>query len=809
MIVASYVPAPWWCTGFRLMVAVPLLGVLMAECRPVHAQVTEPGSGALEEVIVTARKREETIQSAPAAVFAVTPQDLANYGITDLVSAGDLVPGLQIARSTNNSAANIYLRGVGSSFSSISYDQAVATVIDNVPIGKGRVIFQSFTDMQQEEVLKGPQALYFGKNSTAGVISVKTADPGNSPEFLARGGYEYDGRTYSGEFVASGPVTDTLGVRLSMRASNMLGGYFTNIGPQLNGVARNTDTPQEKEYSGRLTVVYKPTDRLSLNIKFSADHLGNDGVNGYTQLVNCQGPGGTPQPVFGVPNMADGCKLDRHTSDVALAPAIAAHFPGAHDGQPWLRDDSVLTSATATYRWDHASLTSVTGYYRFNTNNFDNFDEGSASQVFGSEQADYSSLTQELRLASDFQGPLNFTAGLFFDSTRLNYLRPVRLFSFAPPDPTTGQTDDWASGGYTHGNTYSGFADIAWAVNDQIELSGGARYSKEHKFSVLGVPYVNANAAAFGLLFAPAPIADRFDDSNVSPSVTLRWRPTDRLTWFASYRTGYKSGGSNLSQIPFLGQTSSSIHFGSESAKGGEAGVKAELLDRSLWLGATVYRYTYSNLQVSLFDPVTISQHVANAGTYRTTGVELDSAYAPPPIKGMKLLSSLYYNHARYVDYVGPCYTGQTIAEGCNLVPDAGVFNGQNYAGRPGAHAPEWTAMLGTHYDVPLPGNRMALGFSLQARYTGAYFLQETLAPLQEQGGFVNLDASVRLYEPAHERWEIALIGRNLTNKLVGENAEDNTGSGSGTGSAVGTPADTVLITNAPIQVTLQLTARF
>src|SRR5580692_5144599 len=112
---------------------------------------------ALEEIIVSARKRAETIQDAPAAVFAVTPQDMTNYGITDLVSAGDLVPGLQIARSTNNSAANIYLRGIGSSFSSISYDQAVATVIDNVPVAKGRVIFQSFTDMQQEEVLKGPQ----------------------------------------------------------------------------------------------------------------------------------------------------------------------------------------------------------------------------------------------------------------------------------------------------------------------------------------------------------------------------------------------------------------------------------------------------------------------------------------------------------------------------------------------------------------------------------------------------------------------------------------------------------------------------
>jgi len=768
-----------------------------------------PPPGALEEIIVTARKRSETIQDAPAAVFAVTPQDLVNYGITDLVAAGDLIPGLQIARSTNNSAADIYLRGVGSSFSSVSYDQAVATVIDNVPVAKGRVIFQSFTDMQQEEVLKGPQALFFGKNSTAGVISVKTADPGETAEYLVRGGYEYDGRTYSGEAVASGPLTDTLGVRVSMRGSNMLGGYFTNVGPELNGVARDTNTPQEREYGGRITVVYKPTDRFSLNVKFSADDLNNDGVNGYTQLVNCQGPGGTPQPVFGVPNMADGCKLDRYTSEVALDPAVAVHFPGAHDGQPWLRDDTALGSATAVYHWDQASLTSVTGFYTFHTRNFGNFDLGSASQVFGSEQVDWSSLTQELRLASDFKGPVNINTGLFFDSTSLNYLRPVRLFSFAPPDPTTGRTDDWASGGYTHGNTYSGFAEVVWAVNGQVELSGGARYSEERKYTVLGVPYVNANDPAFGLVFINAPIVDHFDGSNVSPSATLRWRPTNELTWFASYKTGYKSGGSNLSQIPFIGQDASTIHFGSEKAKGGEAGVKAELFDRSLWLGATAYSYTYSNLQVSLFNPVTLSQNVANAGSYRTTGVELDSAYAPPPLKGLKLLGSLYYNHARYVDYIGPCYTGQTIAEGCNLEPTGGVFNAQNYGGRPGAHAPDWSAMLGGHYDVPFSTDKVAFGVSLEARYTGSYFLQETLAPLQQQSSYVNLDASLRLYEPVHQRWEVALIGRNLTNKLVGENAEDNSGTGSGTGTARGVPADTVLITNAPIQVTLQLTGRF
>ena len=228
--------------------------------RPV-AVSSESASARVEEIIVTARKREEVITDAPVAIYALSSESLDTYAVNDIVSASKLTPGLLISRSTNNGAAQIYLRGVGSSFSSPSFDQAVGINIDNVAISKGRAIFQSFFDMQQMEVLRGPQALFFGKNSTAGVVSIRTADPGDETEFLVRAGYEFEGEQYIGEFVGSGPVSDSLALRVALRATSMKGGFFENVGASLNGVPRNSDTPEEDELGGRITLVTSPQMR--------------------------------------------------------------------------------------------------------------------------------------------------------------------------------------------------------------------------------------------------------------------------------------------------------------------------------------------------------------------------------------------------------------------------------------------------------------------------------------------------------------------------------------------------------------------
>jgi iron complex outermembrane receptor protein len=783
--------------------------VLGAAVSTAHAQ---PASGsaaspaALEEIVVTARKRDERLIDAPVAVYALGEEVLTRYAINDVVSAAKMTPGLIIARATNNSAANIYLRGVGSSFTSPSFDQAVSIVVDNMPISKGRAIYQSYFDMEQVEVLRGPQALFFGKNSTAGVISIRTAGPTTTPEYLVRAGYEFNGRKYYGEAVASGPIAETLGARLALRASSLNGGYFRNIGTLLNGVPRSSRTPQEDEYGGRLTLAFRPSERFDVTVKLNADHLKSDGVNSYSQLVACYGPGGGPQPVFGTPNRVDGCTLDKTTTEVALAPAIAANYPGSRGGRPFQTYTGYLGSATANYRWDGMTLTAVTGYYDYKTRILGNYDMGGSSQIFGHERMDYRSFTQEVRLASSWDGPFNFTAGLFFDDTRLRFARAVRLFT-APPDPATGRTDQWDTGGDTDGNTYSAFLELSYDITPTLDISGGGRFSREVKDSTVGTFFASAST---GLPFITTPIDDKFRDNNLSPQATLRWRPNADLTVFASYKRGYKSGGTNLGEITFLGTTRATVHFESETAEGLEAGLKGYLLDRTLSYGITVYRNTFKDLQVSIYDPAATTLHVGNAGRYRTQGVEIDGVYAPPTIEGLRLRGALYYNHARYREYVGPCYTGQTIAQGCNLAfnPVANAFTSQDYKGRRGPRAPAWTASLGADYEAPISGSGLRIGLTGDARYTSAFSLGETLSPLQRQKGYVDLNATVRLFDP-DKGWEVALIGRNLTDELVGGNDIDNPGTGAGTGTMVGLVGDTYRSIGTPWELSLQATLRF
>jgi outer membrane receptor protein involved in Fe transport len=784
--------------------------VLGAATEPVHAQEVTASGDSLEMIVVTARKRAETIQSAPVAIFAITGDQMKQYALTDLTEASTQTPGLLVGSGGVNSGASIYLRGVGSSLTSFGFDQAVAIVVENVPVGQGRILDSSFFDMQQIEVLKGPQALFFGKNSTAGVVSVKTADPTDKREITLRAGYEFKGNQHYAEFIASGPLTDTWLARLALHGEEMSGGFFKNYSTLYTGIYRPQNGPTDQDIAGRLTVVGHPADNFDVNFKIALDQYKNDGPYGFSHMVDCQGPGGTEQPRFGVPAASLGCGLESPSLSVALAPDLAAHKKWGRDGQPYMEYHSEFGAANLTYRLDNFAFTSVTGFYHYTTRAFDDFTLSTAGQTFGSESVASTTASEELRIASEFQGPLNFTAGLFYDHTTLFLERPVGLLSALPPDPVTGSIDTFNSSGSTHGNTISVFFEGIWNIAHDLELSAGARWSHQKKSSVL-TPLSENPFFAFVSPLVSAPIHDEFSGNNVSPSATLTWHATSDFMLYGSYRTGYKSGGSNIGDIPFVGSSADSIHFGPEKALGGELGAKLTLLHDSLQIRAAVYDYKYKDLQVEAFNPVTLGAKITNAGVYFTKGVELDTDFKVPYVSGLTVHSSVDYNHATYDEYIGQCYTGQTVAEGCNLEFSAvtGAYNAQNYAGRPGANAPKWTATLGGTWNVMMPGGRVGLGASTDGRFVSSYFLQGTLAPQQVQSSYLNLSASLRVFDAVSDRWEIALIGRNLTNKLVGVAAIDTPGTGFGTGTADALRADTTEVASRPREIALQGTFNF
>ncbi len=184
----------------------------------------------LEEIVVTARKREESLQRVPVAVSVIDKQTLENSISNDLTKIGELAPQVSLSQGGSGTGAVITVRGVSSGSSDAGLDQSVAIEVDNVPISRGQVISASMFDMEQVQILQGPQALFFGKNSPAGVISLNSADPTRTLEGYLTAGYEFNAEERFVEGTISGPLSETLSARLAFRGSEM-DGWIDNVAP--------------------------------------------------------------------------------------------------------------------------------------------------------------------------------------------------------------------------------------------------------------------------------------------------------------------------------------------------------------------------------------------------------------------------------------------------------------------------------------------------------------------------------------------------------------------------------------------------
>jgi iron complex outermembrane receptor protein len=236
----------------------------------------------------------------------------------------------------------------------------------------------------------------------------------------------------------------------------------------------------------------------------------------------------------------------------------------------------------------------------------------------------------------------------------------------------------------------------------------------------------------------------------------LTYRPTPHFTIFAAFRNGFTSGGFNTGTTP-TSLTGTRIDYQPETARGFETGIKA--VEGPISADLTAYSYLYKELQLSTFDPATLAQQVINAGSARVEGVETDVSWKTP-IDGLTLRASGDYNRARYSRFLDDCYTGQTIDEGCNANAIAGAYTEQNLSGRPLILAPQVTGSAGFSFAQAI-GNLKA-SLSSDVNFSSNFFAQLEETPAVRQGGFAMIDAAVHVGRP-DDRWELALIGRNLS----------------------------------------------
>jgi iron complex outermembrane receptor protein len=749
---------------FASVHAMACIALMLAVSSRSNAQIKlaasepEESGNKLEEIVVSAEKRSETLLQAPVTVAVIGANDLKNNDATDLSKIAEMVPQVAIGSISTGTGALISIRGMSSSPLDAGIDQSVSVVLDDVQLSRGRIITQAMFDMKQVEVLEGPQALFFGKNSPAGVIAVQSNAPTNSLDAYARAGYEFEADERYIEGAISGPITDTFKVRFAARASDM-NGFIRNVatsqadpfspGLTLPG-AWDRYTPDGHRFAGRLIAEWTPTDTFTATARIT---MGTERVNSGSGNVEIYCKNGLTGPtVLGVPDTQADCALNQQMSVSALPPQLAVNYRYGNGGVPYSTTSDTLASITLNQKLGDITLTSVTGYYGQRVADSGVFDQSSFAQVYDAEFERYGLISQELRAVSALPGPLNYTAGVYLDhSTRFHFNSP--FLTNVGVNPASGNYTAMEQNAWNGGNTLSAFGQGRWAILDSLELAVGARWTYEKKDINIG--NTTLNPAYVGVFRdAGAFIGGNYGDHNISPEATVTWHPASDMTLYAAYKTGYKSGG--FSNTATLGPTydADTLAFRHELTKGEEVGFKSELLNRTLRVQLSAYRYTYSGLQVTAYDPAIISYTIRNAANARTQGVEGSFEWAAG--HGFFFNGAAGYLHARYLDFPGAqCYAAQTPAEGC-------VGGQQNLGGTPLVLAPNVSYNLNGRYVQQLPA-----GFSAEVALGGSYTGAEQLAadgdPFQVQGSFWKLNSSLRLMSP-NETWSLAFIGRNLTN---------------------------------------------
>lgn len=256
--------------------------------RPAVAQERFASGSSLEEIVVTARKRDETLQSVPVVIAAIGREELSRRSIVSLEGIARTVPQLIIgAASGSVQGGAIALRGVSAGDSNPFGDQAVAFNVDSVQVARSSLRRMSELDMSQVEVLKGPQALYFGKNSPGGIVVIHSADPTSELSAKASAGYGLYGSEARVDGYVSGPLTDTLGARVAVFGS-ALDGWTDNIATPsaVYGPAEDS-LPRDREYGGRLTLRLDANESFDGRFKFAYGSFKSEGLAENTQRVNC------------------------------------------------------------------------------------------------------------------------------------------------------------------------------------------------------------------------------------------------------------------------------------------------------------------------------------------------------------------------------------------------------------------------------------------------------------------------------------------------------------------------------------------
>jgi outer membrane receptor protein involved in Fe transport len=722
------------------------------------AAALEESDNALSEIVVTAQRRSERLQEVPVSASVVSGGALEQMNITSLQDLSARLPDVKIAEGTVDS---LFIRGVGSG-ANFGFEQAVGTFVDGVYRGRARAIHSSLFDIDQVEVLKGPQTTYFGNNTIAGALNITTRKPGQDFEYNGSVFYDWTLGGYGVEAGVTTPLTDTLSVRVAAKA-------FGQDGFVSNDVL-NRHEPHERNWIGRVSVAWQPNDAWRTDIR--VDHNQNRRRGDGAELLGCP-----PDPAYGGPGPECAQQL------TAIGGIAERQLDNRSYNSTPSFENYDMTEVAATNRISFAeyTLSSITSFFKHQDQLFPSTAPFAFPGVGNVPVAvaaafneNYHEFAQEIRFDSPANQTISYMFGGYFSTSKLDnpeyfgfYFAPFGLFA-GPRLTLNTPVASYVSFDQQEKN-FSGFGTGTWHITDALRLNAGLRYSVVDKtahslttFGSGGVPPSAANyiagPASVNTNLAPFFSADLTDfpdpsrrDSKLMPSGSLQYDFTTDMMGYVSYTNGFKAGG--------FGATFSRNTFAPETVNSYETGLKAAFFEHKLVADLAVFLAKYKNLQenTNIIVPGGIPQSVIrNAARAESKGVELSTNWRPLPM--LVLNSDVAYLNSHYTDYPNaPCTVLQSVQTPFGCV--------QNLSGSVREYSPKFSGNLGGTLTVALP-RELEVRINPSVYFTTGFYEAATVDPLLRQSGFGKIDLRIGL-GPASQRWEVAFVGQNLTDKLT------------------------------------------
>ncbi len=561
------------------------LAAFLAACGVVPGAVcAEEGvSASLEEVVVTARKREESLQETPVAVTAIGAASLEQNRIVDFMDLHNMAPSVHIAPYTGNRAGpNLFIRGMGALATQITKDYATAIYIDDVPVGRGNALGTEIADLERIEILRGPQGASYGRNTTAGAVKFITYKPENDFSFeqkLDLGNYD----RFASRTRVNVPITDHLYTRVVYaRASK--NGWVKNTNAVLpDQIDFNADDDSE---ALRWTTRLRATD--SLTVDYSLDKSKLTYGNVFFQVVS---------PLSG--------RQEETAAPLGLSPSSA---------------DVAGHNLTATWDLGSAEIKSVTGYREMESEVFQTYiDLFKQHNLTKQHQA-----SQELQIVGEI-ARIKYVAGLFY----FKEAGTERMLSTFTPT----LFDSWAVKASSESEAVYGQATWTPAIlNNHLDLTVGARYTRDTRKATKTFIQSGFLPAANGTVVN----GDR-NFSEVTPTFTAQYSFSDTVNGYATVAKGYRAGGFNT-QSTVVGFARG---FDPEEVMSYELGVKSELLNRRLRMNVAAFLNKYSDIQVDQQRSPTIFTDTLNAAKSEVKGFELEAS----AVLSHGLSANLFYSY--------------------------------------------------------------------------------------------------------------------------------------------------------------------